>query len=150
MFLIVKLLEFLFYQKNKLKPVEFKIDLIDGPNNDRIFVIGAYDNSNLKIGEGTSDTKKKAENLAAKDALKSLNLLENIQSSFIRKNQNFLVESDEKGTFRQKILIRYYPSRPDCIDVLFKMDEPEPGDERIYVTFQNEDSYDESSFWNVT
>ena len=69
-------------------------------------------------------------------------LLEDIQSSFIRNNLR-LMEINAGRTTSQKIMIRYYPSRPDCIDILFKMDRAEPEDEQIYATFQNEDSYEQ-------
>lgn len=65
-------------QKNPEEHVEYKLISESGPDHDKCFTVSVMLNSNA-IGTGTGKSKKRAEQLAAKEALKLMGFNENMQ-----------------------------------------------------------------------
>ncbi len=56
-------------QADSRKTIQYKLLEETGPSNAPTFTMGVYLNAYILLGQGTSSTKKKAEQKAAKDAL---------------------------------------------------------------------------------
>ena len=64
-----------YYQKNKLQAPTFRLEMIEGPSNNRIFTMAVLDANKEIIGIGKDKVKKKAEQNAAKVTLQELGVL---------------------------------------------------------------------------
>lgn len=64
-----------YYQKNQLSTPVFRSEMIEGPSNNRVFTMAVIDTNSDILGLGKDKVKKKAEQHAAREALRGLGLI---------------------------------------------------------------------------
>ena len=85
-----------YYDKHNLTTPQFKIEMIEGPPNNRIFTIAIKDNNNEIIATAKDSIKKRGEQKASKVVLKNLGILS---------DDNIIIWSNHKQVINPNILI---------------------------------------------
>lgn len=65
-----------YFQKTYQQPAKFEVLNIELVNNSKLFNVAVYDINNEQIGLGNGSSKKKAEQMASKDALIKLKIID--------------------------------------------------------------------------
>ena len=66
-----------YYDKHNLTTPKFRVEMIEGPPNNRIFTIAVVNNNNEVIAIAKDPTKKKGEQKASEIVLRDLNIISN-------------------------------------------------------------------------
>ena len=66
-----------YYQHNYQTTPKYQTDSIEGPSNKRMFTMSVLSFDGKILGTGRERSKKKAEQLASKEALQKLNVFQN-------------------------------------------------------------------------